>query len=115
MCNGRSLRVTDETQPVGWQLVVSTDVTSLTSSEGDLRRARTRPCWAQTSTCCRPCAPAPPETIVTSISNRDIGFRQTDHHPAAPGMAVLARREAIYLEQRFSDHAPLMIDYGFTL
>ena len=29
-------------------------------------------------------------------------------------MAVLARREAIYLEQRFSDHAPLTIDCDFT-
>jgi len=27
----------------------------------------------------------------------------------------LARRESIYLAQRFSDHAPLIIDYDFTL
>jgi exodeoxyribonuclease-3 len=34
---------------------------------------------------------------------------------ATPGLAALARRESIYLEQRFSDHAPLTIDYDFTL
>ena len=40
-CGGRSMRVTEETQPDGWQLVVSTDVTSLKSCAGDLRRAGT--------------------------------------------------------------------------
>jgi exodeoxyribonuclease-3 len=34
---------------------------------------------------------------------------------ATPGVAALARAEHIYLEQRFSDHAPLAIDYDFTL
>ncbi len=29
LCDGRSLRIAEETQPDGWQLVVSTDVTSL--------------------------------------------------------------------------------------
>ena len=34
--------------------------------------------------------------------------------PAATSTATAtARREAIYLHQRFSDHAPLPIDYGF--
>ena len=28
-----------------------------------------------------------------------------------PGVAKTAHREAIYLKQRFSDHAPLVIDY----
>ena len=32
--------------------------------------------------------------------------------PASPRCAT---REHIYLEQRFSDHAPLVIDYDFTL
>ena len=31
------------------------------------------------------------------------------------GVAALAAREYIYLEKRFSDHAPLVIDYDFTL
>jgi exodeoxyribonuclease-3 len=36
-----------------------------------------------------------------------------DYHLATPGL--LARRESIYLDQRFSDQAPLMIDYDFNL
>jgi exodeoxyribonuclease-3 len=34
---------------------------------------------------------------------------------ATPAIAATARREAIYLDQRFSDHAPLTIDYDFKL
>ncbi len=37
------------------------------------------------------------------------------YHLATPGLAAHARREHIYLAQRFSDHAPLTIDYGFRL
>jgi exodeoxyribonuclease-3 len=44
----------------------------------------------------------------------NVGWR-IDYHLATPGMAALARRESIYLEQRFSDHAPLIIDYDFKL
>ena len=39
----------------------------------------------------------------------------SDHHLATPAVAALAQREHIYLAQRFSDHAPLTIDYGFSL
>ena len=46
--------------------------------------------------------------------DNDAGWR-IDYHLATPGVAALARREHIYLEQRFSDHAPLVIDYDFTL
>ena len=45
---------------------------------------------------------------------KNVGWR-LDYHLATPGMAALARREAIYLDQRFSDHAPLIIDYDFKL
>ncbi|HZE92297.1 MAG TPA: exodeoxyribonuclease III [Rhizobacter sp.] len=45
---------------------------------------------------------------------KNVGWR-LDYHLATPGMAALARREFIYLDQRFSDHAPLVIDYDFTL
>ncbi len=45
---------------------------------------------------------------------KNVGWR-LDYHLATPGLAALARREAIYLDQRFSDHAPLTIDYDFTL
>jgi exodeoxyribonuclease-3 len=45
---------------------------------------------------------------------KNVGWR-LDYHLATPGLAALARREHIYLEQRFSDHAPLIIDYDFRL
>ena len=32
-----------------------------------------------------------------------------------PTMAALARSEHIYKDQRFSDHAPMTVDYDFTL
>jgi exodeoxyribonuclease III len=44
----------------------------------------------------------------------NVGWR-LDYHLATPGIAAKARREQIYLEQRFSDHAPLIIDYDFKL
>ena len=42
-------------------------------------------------------------------------FCRIDYHLATPGVAALARKEHIHLEPRFSDHAPLTIDYDFTL
>ena len=45
---------------------------------------------------------------------KNVGWR-LDYHLATPAIARLAKAEHIYLEQRFSDHAPLMIDYDFTL
>ena len=45
---------------------------------------------------------------------KNVGWR-LDYHLATPGIAALARREAIYLDRRFSDHAPLVIDYEFAL
>ncbi len=45
---------------------------------------------------------------------KNVGWR-LDYHLATPGLAALASREAIYLDQRFSDHAPLTVDYDFTL
>ena len=45
---------------------------------------------------------------------KNVGWR-LDYHLATPGIAALARRESIYLAQRFSDHAPLTIDYDFKL
>lgn len=40
-------------------------------------------------------------------------FCRTGYHLATPAIAATAKREAIYLDQRFSDHAPLTIDYDF--
>jgi exodeoxyribonuclease-3 len=45
---------------------------------------------------------------------KNVGWR-LDYHLATPGVAATARRESIYLERRFSDHAPLIIDYDFDL
>ena len=44
----------------------------------------------------------------------NVGWR-LDYHLATPGVAAKARREAIYLDQRFSDHAPVTVDYDFAL
>ena len=44
----------------------------------------------------------------------NVGWR-LDYHLATPKLAALAKREAIYTGQLFSDHAPLTIDYDFAL
>jgi exodeoxyribonuclease-3 len=41
---------------------------------------------------------------------KNVGWR-LDYHLATPGIAQLARTEAIYKEQRFSDHAPITVEY----
>jgi len=64
--------------------------------------------------------PETTEECYTWWSNRgqayanNVGWR-LDYHVATPPLAALARRESIYTGQRFSDHAPLTIDYEFTL
>ena len=45
---------------------------------------------------------------------KNVGWR-LDYQIATPGLAVLARKEKIHLEPRFSDHAPLLVDYDFSL
>ena len=45
---------------------------------------------------------------------KNVGWR-LDYHFATPALAATARKAAIYLDQRFSDHAPLTIDYDFRL
>ncbi|HET9403027.1 MAG TPA: exodeoxyribonuclease III [Burkholderiales bacterium] len=42
----------------------------------------------------------------------NVGWR-IDYHIATPGLAAAAKRAAIYKTRRFSDHAPLTIDYDF--
>jgi exodeoxyribonuclease-3 len=44
----------------------------------------------------------------------NVGWR-LDYHVATPGIAAVARRAAIYKARRFSDHAPLTIDYDVAL
>lgn len=38
-------------------------------------------------------------------------LRASDYQIATPGLAALAQRAEIYKAERFSDHAPLIIDY----
>jgi exodeoxyribonuclease III len=45
---------------------------------------------------------------------KNVGWR-LDYHLATPAIAAKARREQIVLDPRFSDHAPLIIDYDFKL
>ena len=45
---------------------------------------------------------------------KDVGWR-IDYHIATPGLALAAQSASIYKEQRFSDHAPLTVNYGYTL
>jgi exodeoxyribonuclease-3 len=45
---------------------------------------------------------------------KNVGWR-IDYQIATPGLAARARRAEIYKTRRFSDHAPLMIDYSGRL
>ncbi len=60
------------------------------------------------------------DTCYTWWSNRgqayanNVGWR-LDYHLATPAMAAQARREAIYKEEKFSDHAPITVEYDFNL
>lgn len=42
-------------------------------------------------------------------------FRRTGYQLASPALAEHARRASIYKQQWFSDHAPLTIEYDWTL
>ena len=44
--------------------------------------------------------------------NNNVGWR-IDYHVATAGIARSAKRESIYKAKRFSDHAPLVIDYDW--
>jgi len=45
---------------------------------------------------------------------KNVGWR-IDYHIATPGVAAKAVKESIYKSKRFSDHAPLTIDYEWPL
>ena len=45
---------------------------------------------------------------------KNVGWR-IDYHIATPGIAAVAEYARIYKAERFSDHAPLCIDYDYTL
>jgi exodeoxyribonuclease III len=60
--------------------------------------------------------PSTTDTAYTWWSQRgqayanNVGWR-LDYHLATPALAAFARREAIYKDQKFSDHAPVTIEY----
>jgi exodeoxyribonuclease-3 len=45
---------------------------------------------------------------------KNVGWR-IDYQVATPGVAATAVRESIYKRRRFSDHAPLTVDYDWSL
>jgi exodeoxyribonuclease-3 len=45
---------------------------------------------------------------------KNVGWR-IDYHIATPGIAATATRATIYKDEKFSDHAPLTIEYDYTL
>ncbi|QJR13051.1 Exodeoxyribonuclease [Usitatibacter rugosus] len=46
--------------------------------------------------------------------NKNVGWR-IDYQVATPGIGKLARKASIYKTKRFSDHAPLTIDYDYKI
>ncbi len=64
--------------------------------------------------------PTATDTAYTWWSNRgqayanNVGWR-LDYHLATPALAVSAQTEAIYKTEKFSDHAPITVHYGFSL
>ncbi|MEZ5662588.1 MAG: exodeoxyribonuclease III [Burkholderiaceae bacterium] len=45
---------------------------------------------------------------------KNVGWR-LDYHLATPALAGTARSETIYKDEKFSDHAPLTVEYDFAL
>lgn len=45
---------------------------------------------------------------------KNVGWR-IDYHLATPGVAALARSAKVFKDQRFSDHAPLTVEYELKL
>jgi exodeoxyribonuclease III len=64
--------------------------------------------------------PATTDDCYTWWSNRgqayakNVGWR-LDYHLATPALAALARNHSIFKAQKFSDHAPLTIEYALSL
>ncbi|MBX3660319.1 MAG: exodeoxyribonuclease III [Ramlibacter sp.] len=64
--------------------------------------------------------PTATDTAYTWWSNRgqayanNVGWR-LDYHLATPALAALARTESIYKGEKFSDHAPITVDYELAL
>lgn len=63
--------------------------------------------------------PSATDTAYTWWSNRgqayanNVGWR-LDYHLATPALAALARTESIYKDEKFSDHAPITVEYDLS-
>jgi exodeoxyribonuclease III len=44
---------------------------------------------------------------------KNVGWR-LDYHLATPALAALARSVGIFKDNKFSDHAPVTVEYGLT-
>jgi exodeoxyribonuclease-3 len=44
----------------------------------------------------------------------NVGWR-LDYHLATPALAQLARKESIYKQEKFSDHALITVEYQLSL
>ena len=64
--------------------------------------------------------PEATESCYTWWSNRgqayakNVGWR-IDYHITTPGIAASAKDTAVYKDERFSDHAPLTVDYDWSI
>jgi exodeoxyribonuclease-3 len=64
--------------------------------------------------------PEASESCYTWWSNRgqayakNVGWR-IDYHITTPGIAATAKKTAVYKDEKFSDHAPLTVDYDWKL
>ena len=64
--------------------------------------------------------PEATDTCYTWWSNRgqayakNVGWR-IDYHITTPGIAASAKNTAVYKDERFSDHAPLTVDYDWSI
>ena len=45
---------------------------------------------------------------------KNVGWR-LDYHIVTPGLKASIKKACIYKDERFSDHAPLILDYDFKL
>ena len=72
-------------------------------------RVISQACWGALS-----CNSRSTNTVGNRLRKMSV-FRRIDHHLATPAMAETARRAQVYKDQRFSDHAPLTVDYDFAL
>jgi len=60
-------------------------------------------------------APDPGQTLDFRAQRSLRVFYASEYELATPALAATARKDAIDLDQRFPDHAPLTIDYDFRL